>query len=82
MPSFTVRPLGALLEISDGSETVTTSAPAAIVHKTIAGAREDWRACDVAGFAERRARRSRTVYTRDPRTLAPAVQPDLFAQPL
>ena len=80
MNRFTVQPAHAfgVLEISDGHERETTKAPLAIVDAVIAEAGDDWRACDVAGFADRRARRNVTPPART-RDLKPVKQPDLFS---
>lgn len=57
----------------------TTTAPAAIVAQVLKEAGPDWRPCDVAGFAEARARRNVTPPART-KNLAPVKQPDLFSR--
>jgi len=84
-PAFQFRPHRAapgVLEVfrTDAAQWVeTTDAPARIVADVIAEAREDWRACDIVGFAEARTRRNIAPTKRNPRTLAPVAQKDLFA---
>ena len=82
MSRFILKAAAGALIVTDGTDSEATKAPRRIVEKTIAGALDDWKVCDVIGFAERRAHRNVTPRTHDPRTLKPAKQRDLFAAPL